>query len=257
MTRALATAQARLDRRVAWQSPGVGVLLGLGLTLAARLSTADALWPVIGVVLVAQALLISGLHRGLQVSAPVSGMAVAGVVAVAADVVVARADEPHTLEPVVAVVACAFLLAVVQQLARRDERHGVLASLAATVGVGALAAFVASWAALGAGEGSDVLTVAGLTLVATSLARLVPSEAVAPWVILAVGLGGGAALGPAFDLDRPRALLVGLALGVATALADAVVRRASVPLRSRWWTTGALAFAGAAPLAYVAVHLTP
>jgi hypothetical protein len=248
-----ASAQARLERRLAWQSPAVGVVLGLAL-----LPSASHPAGVLALVLVAQALLVSGLHRGLHVTVPLSGMLAAGVVAVVADVVVWRAGRPHTLAPLVAVVAVGFLLAVVQQLARRDERDGLVPSMSATVSVSALAAFTASWLVLALGPDHETLPVAGVALALASLARLLPSDGAAPWVALVAGpvaaaVAAQAGLG---ELGTGRALLLGLAVGVATAVADALVRRARASLRLRWWTTGALAFAAAAPLGYVALFLT-
>jgi hypothetical protein len=245
---------AQLERRLAWQSPAVGVLLGLVLAPAASHPVA-----VLVLVLVAQALLISGLHRGLHVTAPVSGMVVAGLVVVVADVAVWHASQPHTLTPIATVIAVAFLLSVVQQLTRRDDRSALLASMAATVSVGALAAFGASWLVLALGAEHVVLPVAGAALVLTSLVRLVPSDTVAPWLVLLAGPVAAVLarpLGPAPTLELGRAALLGLAVGLAAALGDALVRRARTSLRVRWWTTGALGFAAAAPLVYVSLSLT-
>jgi hypothetical protein len=241
---------ARLDRRLAWQSPAVGAALGLGL-LAAPLAS----WTVVALVVIGQALTISGIHRGLHVTAPVSGMTVSGVVAVVADVAVLRSTD-YTLAPVVTVVGLGFLLAIVQQLARRDDRDGLLASMAATVTVSAIAAFASAWEVVWLGEGRVVLQVAATALVLSSLARLVPSAAWAPVVVLVAAVGAGALVGVGLGCQAGHSALLGLAVGVGVGLVDGVVRRARVSLRLRWWATGALSFAAAAPLAYLATHLT-
>ena len=248
------TPQAQLERRLAWQSPVVGVVLGAALAAAAGHSAL-----VLGLVVLGQALLVSGLHRGLHVTAPVSGMLVAGVLAVVADVAVWQASRPHTLEPIVTVIGVGFLLGVVQQLVRRDDRAGLVPSLAATVSVSALASFTASWLVIALGAEHGALRTAGIALALASLARLVRSDALAPWAALVAGpvaavLARSLLGSPTLELGRTA--LLGLAVGLATGLADALVRRGRTSLRARWWTTGALAFAAAAPLGYVALYLT-
>ena len=243
----MTTSAAVRDRRLAWQSPAVGVVLGLAL-LAASTST----WGVQVVVVVTQLLVVEGAHRAVQAKAPLSGMVVAGVAAAVADVAVQRADAPRTLEPLITVVGLSVLAAFVQQLARRDGRADLLVSLAATVVSSALAVAAAAWTVLALNGDSDAVKLAGAALVLCCVARLLPSHAWTPWVVLVVGALTVVIVAGFVQVDRARAVPIGVAVGIAVAVTDAVVRRGTIALRARWWTTGAAAVAVAGPLVYLA-----
>lgn len=243
----MTTTAAMRDRRLAWQSPAVGVALGLAL-LASSTST----WGVQVAVGVTQLLVVVGAHRAVQAKAPLSGMLVAAVAAAVADVAVARADAPRTLEPLITVVALSVLAAFGQQLGRRDGRGELLISLAATVVSSGLAVATAAWTVLVLNASSDAVRLAAAVLVVCCAVRLVPSDTWASWCVLVAGpltVGLVAGFG---HVDRLRGLPIGLAVGVAVAVTDAVVRRGTGPLRARWWTTGAAAVGVAGPLVYLA-----
>ena len=104
-----------------------GGALGLGAALVLGAATSRGLLLV--AVLLMQGLLIARWHPSLAVPGAAGGVVVAGVAAVAADVLVLRGDGDRPLSAVPAVLALAVLAALVHQLARRHGRERVIASL--------------------------------------------------------------------------------------------------------------------------------
>ena len=255
-----ATAHARrsVDQWVGWTSPLVGVLLGLGLATS---RWASPVVVAVVVVVAAQLLVASGWHLGVQAEQPVVG-ALAGLgLGLVADVVVV-AEDAVTLEVPIAVLGVGFLVVVLQQLARRDDRKGVLVSMAATASVAALTTLGSSWLVVAQVQRDDVpLWVAGLALAVASAARLVPSDAWAPWAAVGVGaLAGWLAVvllaGGGSPTGVSTGVAVGIACGVAVGVCDAFVRGATTVFRLRWLMTGAVPVLVAAPLVYLALRLT-
>ena len=184
---------------------------GLGVVLVAGALAGPALvW--VGV-LAAQVLLVLSWHRALGAADPVGGMIVGAVLVGAADVAVAVADEQVSFGPIAGVLGVGYLLAVGQQLVRRDGRTDLTASLAATVSLAAVGALGAGWAVLPRLPDGEAITVVAATAVAgAALGRLLPRS----W---------GAFAGP-------------LVLGIA----------ASVLVSSRISRTGVAAWAGGSAL---------
>jgi len=112
---------------------------------------------------VTQAVVVATWHRCLGVPGGVGGAAVAGAAAVAADVLVLDGAGDQPLSSVPAVLALAVLAALVHQLARRDGRDRLTASLTATVSLAALAALGSAYvASLDVEHGPGLVSTAGV-----------------------------------------------------------------------------------------------
>jgi hypothetical protein len=158
-------------------------LLAAG-SLGGRLGLAAA-------VLLVQAVLLAGWTRELDVPVTVPAIALPAAVAIATvGVLVARVDEP-VLAPVVGLVAVAFVLALLVQLARRPPRDRLTPALTATVTAAVLVAATAQWLAAGRGPGgSGLVAVAAAAAAAGALAALAPVTlaALAPVALPARGV---------------------------------------------------------------------
>jgi len=112
---------------------------------------------------VTQAVVVATWHRCLGVPGAAGGAAVAGATAVAADVLVLDGSSDQPLSSVPAVLALAVLAALVHQLARRDGRDRLTASLTATVSLAALAALGSAYvASLDLEQGPGLVSAAGV-----------------------------------------------------------------------------------------------
>lgn len=121
-------------------------------------------------VFLAQAVVIVGWHRCLDVPGATGGTVVAGAAAVGADVLVLvdAGGEDRPLSAVPTVLALTVLAALVHQLARRDGRERLTASLTATVALAALVSLGSTFLAVS--EAEDGL---GLVSASTAAAALV------------------------------------------------------------------------------------
>lgn len=261
-----AAVEVPLARRL--QVTGAAVLAGLVLAGAAWWAGEGVVW-LVAVLL--QVPLVLGWHRGLGVTAAIGGMVVGAVVAVVADVAVWLIDDV-SMAPLAVVVGCTFLLGAVQQLARRDDRAGLTASMAATSALGFLVSALAVWpVALRLDHGDALVTVAALAVAAASVARLVPNltaaAVLAPVLGLLKGLGVAAFIS---GIGAAEGAAVGVVVALPVLLADLLERRDPRLLRSsagepppaarsgtRWALPAAAVwpYALAAPLAFVTARL--
>lgn len=175
--------------------------------------------------------------------------AVAGLAA-AADAVALTTTLP-SLAPLVALLAAAFLIVVLEQLIRRDERPAVVDAMAASVTRAFVVVLGAGWIALFQLD-ADALIVCGLALAAAGLVLLVLARQI---VIVALALAAAGGAGVAAGAEVARSVTAGLALAFASAgpvvlarglAATAVTGRAVGPVAG----AGAVLVAG--PLSYVA-----
>jgi hypothetical protein len=207
----------------------------IAAALAAALAlTAYAPAPVLALaVLLAQGLLAGRWFAALGAPGTAGGALVGAAAALLADVLVVVRDDHRPLAPVAAVLAAAMLGSLVQQLARRDGRSGVIASIAATTTLAVVAVLGTGYlgARLSQG-GSPLVVVAALAAGAVTvldavllwlpqLARLSAGFTAAVLLGLVTGMLSGVGAGPA----------VVVALGCAATAASAVVltRRVAHP----------------------------
>lgn len=213
-----------------------------------------------GGLLLAQGMLLAGWHRACGVGGAAGGVAVAGLAAVLADVLLAL-DVPGALDPAhppAAVAAWvlgpAVLAAFLSQLARRDGRPDVVASMSATLA--ACVVVVLGALALPAADlrhGLDVLVVALVGAVLALAVQALPSAGGGgaghrgAGVLVAAVTGAGLAL----LLEHAGAPLAGAAAaGVGALLALAGLALAGGEARS---TRGArVGIAAATPVLLVA-----
>jgi hypothetical protein len=254
---AAAHARRSVDQWVGWTSPLVGVLLGLGLATS---RWAPPIVAALLVVVAAQLLVASGWHLGVRAEQPTVG-ALAGLgLGLVADVLV-LAQDAVTLEVPIAVLGVGFLVVVLQQLARRDDRKGVLVSMATTVSLAALTTLGAAWLVVAQVQRGEVpLWVAGLALAAASAGRWVASDAWAPWAAVVAGVVAGwlsvVLLAGDGSTGVATGVAIGVGCGVAVGVCDAFVRGATTVFRLRWLMPGAVPALVAAPLVYLALRLT-
>jgi hypothetical protein len=185
-----------------------GLALGAALVLGAATAPAVLLLAVV----LGQGLVVAGWHRSLGVPGAVGGMVVGAVGALVCDVLVLAGAGDRPLSALPGVLALVVLAGLVHQLARRDGRDRLNASLSATVAMTALAGLGATYLAASDGEDglglvsaaavSAALVVAGSVLrarlglpKAVDLAVLLVAAAVSAAGVLALdGLAGGPAL---------------------------------------------------------------
>lgn len=150
-------------------SPSVAVA---ALVLAAALALGVAAAPValLGAVLLAQGLVVAGWHRSLAVPGARGGRVVGALAAVASDALVLTGTGQRPLSAVPAVLACAVLAALVHQLARRDGRERLTASLTATVSLAVLVVLGAAFLAVPTGEDGRALVSAAAAAAALAVA---------------------------------------------------------------------------------------
>ena len=191
--------------------------LGAVLVLAAAAGTA----PLVGALLLAQASVVAGWHRGLGVPGLRGGAVVGAATALAADLLVAAAPDDRPLRALPAVVAGALVASVVHQAVRRDGRAALTASLTATGSLGVLVALAAMHLATAAEPDGAVLVAAAA----------VPAAVVA----------AAEALRPVTGAPAWSGLVVALVVAVATAVAVAAAAD-----RAGWSVASGCAAAGAA-----------
>jgi hypothetical protein len=184
-----------------------GLALGAALVLGAATAPAVLLLAVV----LGQGLVVAGWHRSLGVPGAVGGMVVGAVGALVCDVLVLAGAGDRPLSALPGVLALVVLAGLVHQLARRDGRDRLNASLSATVAMTALAGLGATYLAASDGEDglglvsaaavSAALVVAGSVLrarlglpKAVDLAVLLVAAAVSAAGVLSSGLAGGPAL---------------------------------------------------------------
>jgi len=143
-------------------SPLVAVA-ALALGAALVLGAATGLAVLAAAVLLAQGLVIVDWHRTLGAPGARGGIVVGAVAAVGSDALVLADVGERPLAAVPGVLAAAVVGALVHQLARRDGRDRLTASLTATVSLVALAALGSTFLAVGAAQD-------GLALVCTAAA---------------------------------------------------------------------------------------
>jgi hypothetical protein len=225
----------------------LAVLLGLG--------AAGPVAVLVAAVALVQLLVAVRWFDVLDVSAAARGGAVVGAAAaIGADLAVAVRDDRRPLAPVTAVLGLAMLAALFHQLARRDGRDRLTASLAATVALAAVGALGSCY--LGAQSSGDgaAFVVAGVAAAAAAVvATALPGpEIVGAGVGLVAGVVVGAVVGGLSDLGPRTGGLVGLGCVVAGAVTAAVARRAARPDPL---VTAGLPLLLAAPVAFVLARL--
>jgi hypothetical protein len=199
-------------------------------------------------------LVVVSWHRSLGAPSAASGALVGGGLTVIVDVVVASTDSEPSLGPIAVVLGAGYLVAVVQQLVRRDGRDRLVDSLAATVALATVAALGASWVVVWQlTDGDDLVVVLSGATVAAAVGRLAPGM-VGAWLgPVVAGVVAGSLLGASID-DAVLGAGLGLAAAVPTGLAAAM--QANVRGRGRGWVTGAVwPVLVAAPLGYIAVRV--
>jgi hypothetical protein len=140
--------RTRTTQTMATQTPTTGravttavaaAALGGLLVVAAAAVTAV----LVGALLLAQAAVLAGWHRGLRVPGLRGGVVVGTGAAVAADLLVTAAPDDRPLRALPAVMAGVLVASLVHQVLRRGGRVDLVASLTATGTLGALVALAA------------------------------------------------------------------------------------------------------------------
>jgi hypothetical protein len=261
-----------MHRDVVGSTVAAGVLTSAvaGVLVAASLGGRAAL---AGAVFPLQVALVVGWLGVLGVRAGLGAAGIAVAAAAVADGLVATG--PTDTRRLVGVMAVGLLVALIHQLVRRDGRHGVTASLAATVAAIALACSLATLVSLRAGAGGKavVLTAVGAAAGAVLVAWLCdfvlarPAVAGVPrrgWLGLLLGLSAACAIGAGVGSARDElgvgygfvlalavgavALAAGMAVDLTRVAASATDRRGPVGLVP---LAVVLPLAAAAPVAYV------
>jgi hypothetical protein len=245
-----------------WRAPAVGAVAS-GALLVGGIADLPWLWiPVVALQLV----VVVTWHRTADAPAAASGALVGAGLAAIVDVVVATTEDAPSLGPVAVVLGAGYLIAVAQQLVRRDGRPRLVDSIATSVTLATLAAFGAAWVVLvQLPDGPDVVVVLAGASAAAAVGRLAPGmsgAAVAPvlaavlagWVLgMAVDAAGlGVALGVAAGLPTALAALLQLRLG--TQLGDHPGVHPAAQ-RGAWLPSGAWPLLLIAPLGYFAERL--
>ena len=233
-----------------WRTPVVGAV-SAALVLGGAIAGEAWLW---GAVIVLQAAVAVTWHRSLGAPAAASGALVGGGLAAIVDVVVASTDSEPSLGPIAVVLGAGYLIAVVQQLVRRDGREHLVDSLAATVSLATIASLGASWIVVWQlTDGDDLVLVLSGATVAAAVGRLAPGL-VGAWLgPVVAGVAAGALLGA--SIDDP-ALGVGLGLAAALPACLAAGMQAHARGSGRGWVPGAVwPVLVTAPLGYIAVRV--
>jgi hypothetical protein len=183
-------------------------------------------------------------------------MVVGATLLVALDVAVAIDDGAVSYGPVAVVLGVGYLLAVGQQLLRRDDRSGLTLSLSATVSLAALGALGVGWAIIPRVPDGDALALLAATAVtAAAVGRLAPRVTGALVGPLLAGTAAGGVVGANLtDAD----VVLGVGIGVAAAIPSALaaVGQVRLPARTAGWPAGAAwPVLTAAPLTYVVIRL--
>lgn len=219
--------------------------MAVALALGAYVGSAVLLLAVV----VTQAAVIYGWHRGLDVPGSVGGTVLAAAAALSADLVLVTRDDARPLVPVAGVLGLAVLGGFVHQLARRDGRVRLTASLTATLSLVVLVVLGALYlAALDTRGEAALVAVVALGVLGARLADSAPLPALHR-AVCAVLAGGvvGALGGLLTDVGTGPGLLLGLVAAITATAALAVLRDAT---RSALPSAG-LPLVAAAPVAYV------
>lgn len=233
-----------------WRPPLVGIAAAAAL-LVGGLADLPWLWvPVIAL----QLAVVATWHRTADVPAAASGALVGGGLAAIVDVVVASTEDAPSLGPIAVVLGAGYLVAVAQQLVRRDGRPRLVDSLATSVALATFAAFGAAWIVLAQlPDGPDIVVVLAGAAAAASAGRLAPGLVGVATAPVLAGAVAGLVLGVAVD-DATLGLALGLAAGLPVALTAVVQVRLDAP-SGAWLPSGAAPLLLVAPLGYVAVRL--
>lgn len=223
-------------------------------------------------VVAVQALLLLGIARATDIPASRASAGVALLAgAVAAGLVAAQQGplDPDTLRPVLVAVGVGFVVTVIVQLTRRDDREQLTASWTLGVTALALTTSAAAWLALGTDDLGAVLLALALAGTATAAAiAIFPGPG---WLWAIGGTIGAASIGPIMAAYVPsvndtsitagQAALVAGSCGLASAAGLWVARLVrsdrsadEAPLASGAWVplTATLPLVLAAPVAFVA-----
>jgi hypothetical protein len=233
-----------------WRTPAVGAVSAV-LVLSGAIAGERWLW---AAVIALQLVVVLTWHRSLDAPSAASGALVGGGLAAIVDVVVASTDSEPSLGPVAVVLGAGYLVAVVQQLVRRDGREHLVDALSATVSLATVAALAAAWVVLWQlTDGEDLVVVLSGAAAAAAVGRLAPGL-VGSWVgPLAAGIVAGALLGMSVD-DTLLGAGLGLAAAVPASLAASM--QARVRGSGRGWSTGGVwPVLLAAPLGYIVAQV--
>jgi hypothetical protein len=186
-------------------------------------------------VLLTQVLLAVAWFPALRATSPLGGRIVVLGAAGAADVAVLAADETRPMEHVAPVLAVAVLAALAHQLARRDGRGDLTASLTATGAATLFACLGSAWLALDVSrEGTGLLVLGAVAAAAPAVVELGrarlgrPRWAGAVWAAAVTGVAA-AAVAETTDVSLPVALAAGAGAVVAARLGALLADRAPVP----------------------------
>lgn len=250
----------RHDRRVTaghplpdWRAPLAGAVSSGALLVG---GIADLPWLWIPVVALQLAVVVTW-HRTVDVPAAASGALVGAGLAAIVDVVVATTEDAPSLGPVAVVLGAGYLVAVAQQLVRRDGRPQLVDSLATTVTLATLAAFGAAWVVLAQlPDGPDIVMVLAGASAAAAVGRLAPGTFGAALAPVLAAVAAGWVLGVAVD-DPSLGLALGVAAGLPTSLAavlQARLHQRGAPAAA-WLPSGTWPLLLVAPLGYFAERL--
>lgn len=205
-----------------WRSPLLQLVLAAVLALGAVVGP-GALWVA---VIAAQLVLVVSWHAALGATDARRGAVVGAVLVAAADVAVMVTDETVSYGPIALVLGVGFLLAVVQQLARRDGRAELTVSLSATVSLAAVGAVGAGWAVnLRLADGQDLTVLAAGAVAAAAIGRLLPRAAGVAGALVAGSSVGAVAGASTSGIGLGLGLAIGLASAVPSALAATLALR--------------------------------
>ena len=250
------------DRIPSSWPPALGFVIGVALMLGAAAGSfsGGSIYIWLGV-LSAQAILIATWHRLLGAPAAETGMIVGALLIAAADIAIAVsdiADRPVSFGPIAAVLAVGYLLAIVQQLARRDDRHDLTLSLSATVSLAAIGALGAGWAVLPQlAQGDEVTVVAATAVTAATVGRNAPRLVGAIAVPLIASVVTGMLMGRAFsdEVGVELGAYIGFAAAIPVVLAAVAWLR--FPGRSKGWQASAVwPILLAVPLIYLVLRFS-
>jgi hypothetical protein len=201
-------------------------------------------------VVLTQAAVISGWHRSVDVPGLLGGAMLAGAAALTADILLVARDDSRPLDPVAGVLGCAVLGGFVHQLARRDSRVRLTASLTATLALVVLAVLGALYLAARETRGEAALV--ALVALAVLAARVADVAPLPPLHRGAAAVVAGGAVGLVVATVTDIAAGAGLLLGLAAAVtATAAVQLVGGAGRPAWLPAAALPLLLAAPVAYI------
>lgn len=216
----------------------IAAVVAVALAATVALAAVGPVALLVAALAVVQAVVASRWFVAVDVPGGWPGMVVGTASGIGADVVVAVRDDQRPLTPVSAVVGLAVLAALLQQLARRDGRERLTASLAATATLAVVTALAAGHVGARLSEGGAPLVVAGvLAAAAVVVLGTVPVPRVlndvatllrlSAGLVLAVLLGLVTGLGS--DLGAGTGAVIGLGGGLVAVVTGALCRRLTRP----------------------------